>query len=356
MSGPENPPQGTGTGAFSVEDGRRAGLTASQLNSAEFTSPHRGVRMRGIATTPLEIAHAFVPRLRERSVLGGVTAARVWGLPVPRRLEGDSTVQVLVPAGRNRPLGRGIRSRSIHERFWDARDLHGVPVASPALTWATAARYLEVSELVVLGDALVATSTNYESLVRAEAPPDGARAAAPLAPLEELTGIANAWGNREGGAALRSAAARIRRGVESPMETWTRLVIVAAGLPEPEVGVEVWNGPEFVGRVDLAYRVQRIAIEYEGDHHRTDKRQWRKDIGRVNRLQEIDWLAIRATPAQLWPTSTRFVDQVRTALRRAADRGEAPAAAGPGASGYDVEADAGGSSQPFRPTIADRGE
>ncbi|PPG26332.1 hypothetical protein C5E10_17100 [Pseudoclavibacter sp. RFBG4] len=320
MSGPENLPDGTAAGPFSVGDGRLAGLTAGQLNSAEFTSPHRGVRMRGIATTPLEIAQAFVPRLRERSALGGVTAARVWGLPVPCRLDGDSTVHVLVPAGRNRPAGRGIRSRSIHEQFWDARDLQGAPVASPALTWATAARHLEVSELVVLGDALVATSTNYERLVRPNTPPDGARTAPPLASLEELAGIANAWGNREGGASLRIAAARIRCGVESPMETWTRLVIVAAGLPEPEVGVEVWNGPEFVGRVDLAYRAQRIAIEYEGDHHRTDKRQWRKDIGRVNRLQEIDWFAIRATAAQLWPTPTRFVDQVRAALQRAEAR------------------------------------
>lgn len=313
--------QGAGETPFSVGDGLRAGLTTGRLNSAEFTSPHRGVRMRGAATTPLEIARAFVPRLGERTVLGGLTAARIWGLPVPRRFDGDATVYLLVPAGRNRPVGRGILSRSVHERLWDARELHGVPVASPALTWATAARHLEVSELVVLGDALVATSTNYEGLVRPEAPPEGARTAPPLATLEELTEIANAWGSRTGGVAMRIAATRIRTGVESPMETWTRLVIIAAGLPEPEVGVEVWDGSEFVGRIDLAYRAQKIAIEYEGDHHRTDKRQWRKDIGRVNRLQEIDWFAIRATTAQLWPTPTRLVEQVRAALRRAEGSG-----------------------------------
>lgn len=247
--------------------------------------------MRGAATTPLEIARAFVPRLGERTVLGGLTAARIWGLPVPRRFDGDATVHVLVPAGRNRPVGRGILSRSVHERLWDARELHGVPVASPALTWATASRHLEVSELVVLGDAFVA--------------------------------IAGAWGSRTGGAAMRIAVTRVRTGVESPMETWTRLVIVAAGLPEPEVGVELWDGSEFVGRIDLAYRTQKIAIEYEGDHHRTDKRQWHKDIGRVNRLQEIDWFAIRATTTQLWPTPTRFVEQVRAALRRAEESGGA---------------------------------
>lgn len=277
--------------------------------------------MRGAATSPLEIARAFVPRLGWRAVLGGLRAARVWGLPVPRRFDGDSTVHVLVPTGRNRPVGRGIQSRSIHERLWEARKLHGVPVASPSLTWATAAKELEVSELVVMGDALVATSTNYEGLVRPEHPTEGGRTAPPLATLEELVEIADAWGSRRGGAALRIAVTRIRAGVESPMETWTRLVIVTAGLPEPEVGVEVWNGSELVGRVDLAYRAQKIAIEYEGDHHRTDKRQWRKDIGRVNRLQEIDWFAIRATASQLWPTPTRFVEQVRAALRRATDGG-----------------------------------
>lgn len=317
MQDAESVLQGAGQGPFSVGDGLRAGLTHGQLNSAEFTSPHRGVRMRGVATTPLEIARAFVPRLNEASVLGGVTAARVWGLPVPRRFDGDSTVQILVPSGRNRPVGRGILSRSIHDQLWDARNLFGVPVASPALTWATAAKHLELSELVVLGDALVATSTNYEGLVRPEPPPEGARTAPPLATLDEMADIAQAWGKRPGGAALRIAVTRIRCGVESPMETWTRHIIVAAGLPEPEVGVEVWNGTEFVGRVDLAYRAQKIAIEYEGDRHRTDKRQWRKDIGRINRLQEIDWFAIRASTAQLWPTPTRFVEQVRAALRRA---------------------------------------
>lgn len=249
-------------------------------------------------------------------MLGGLTAARIWGLPVPRRLDRDSTVYLLVPAGRNRPAGLGVKSRSIRASLWDARELRGAPVASPALTWATCARHLDVNELVVLGDALVATSTNYEGIVRPEEPPEGARTAPPLATLEELEEIARTWGNGVGGASLRAAVARVRSGVESPMETWTRLVVVAGGLPEPEVGVEVWNGSEFVGRVDLAYRAQKIAIEYEGDHHRTDKRQWRKDIGRVNRLQEIDWFAIRATTSQLLPTPTRFVEQVRAALRR----------------------------------------
>ncbi|PPG27023.1 hypothetical protein [Pseudoclavibacter sp. RFBB5] len=321
MSEPEEMLSGVGNEPFAFRDGLRAGLTRQELNGPEFSKPHRGVRVRGAVRSPLEIARAFVPRIKDRCVLGGLTAARIWGLPVPRRLDRDSTVYLLVPAGRNRPAGLGVKSRSIRASLWDARELRGAPVASPALTWATCARHLDVNELVVLGDALVATSTNYEGIVRPEEPPEGARTAPPLATLEDLEEIARTWGNGVGGASLRAAVARVRAGVESPMETWTRLVIVAGGLPEPEVGVEVWNGSEFVGRVDLAYRAQKIAIEYEGDHHRTDKRQWRKDIGRVNRLQEIDWFAIRATTSQLWPTPTRFVEQVRAALSRATDGG-----------------------------------
>ncbi len=39
----------------------------------------------------------------------------------------------------------------------------------------------------------------------------------------------------------------------------------------------------------------RIAIEYDGDHHRTDERQFARDIARVERLEAADWIVIRVT-------------------------------------------------------------
>lgn len=54
------------------------------------------------------------------------------------------------------------------------------------------------------------------------------------------------------------------------METRTRLLLVFAGLPCPETNVPVFDDHgQWIGRPDLAYRRLRLAIQYEGDVHRT---------------------------------------------------------------------------------------
>ncbi|GAA4767543.1 hypothetical protein [Microbacterium gilvum] len=54
----------------------------------------------------------------------------------------------------------------------------------------------------------------------------------------------------------------------------------------------------FVARVDLALPELRMAIEYEGDHHR-DKAQWRKDLARRRRLEALGWTYVSVTQADL---------------------------------------------------------
>jgi len=61
------------------------------------------------------------------------------------------------------------------------------------------------------------------------------------------------------------------------------------------VNARVLDEGGWLARVDLSYPDQRIAIEYRGDHHRVDKRQWRGDIGRTRALQAAGWLVIVAS-------------------------------------------------------------
>jgi len=84
-------------------------------------------------------------------------------------------------------------------------------------------------------------------------------------------------------------------GAGSPMETRLRLCLVDAGLPCPETQVRVLSADgSLIGRVDLAYRKQRIGIEYEGDHHRAPT-AFRHDIARVNAMHEAGWIIVRVT-------------------------------------------------------------
>ena len=66
-----------------------------------------------------------------------------------------------------------------------------------------------------------------------------------------------------------------------------------AGFPEPEMNgrIELADG-EWV-MPDLLWRAKRVCLEYEGDHHRTDAEQFRRDIARVRRLEAEDWRCLR---------------------------------------------------------------
>lgn len=47
------------------------------------------------------------------------------------------------------------------------------------------------------------------------------------------------------------------------------------------------------------FRAQRVIVEYEGDHHRTDRRQWQTDIARHRLLEALECRVIRITARDL---------------------------------------------------------
>ncbi len=93
-----------------------------------------------------------------------------------------------------------------------------------------------------------------------------------------------------------------------------RLIIVRAGLPEPVIGFTVHNARgEFVGTPDLFYPQYRIALEYEGDGHRTDTQTFNDDIERAELFQEAGCRYVRITRDHV-DNPHRLVTRVRNAL------------------------------------------
>src|SRR5699024_1315533 len=93
--------------------------------------------------------------------------------------------------------------------------------------------------------------------------------------------------NRRG---VEDALALIRPDVDSPRETELRLWIMSVGLPEPEIHPQIFcQQLNTTIRPDLGYAAARLAIEYESDFHRTDRRQWNMDIDRENALEHEGW-------------------------------------------------------------------
>lgn len=91
-------------------------------------------------------------------------------------------------------------------------------------------------------------------------------------------------------------------------------MLVDGGLPEPEVNhVLLDERGHFVAEGDLVYPRARVWIEYEGDGHRTDKRQFRKDLRRYEQLQDLGWRVVRVTADDL-TLRDEFVARVRRLL------------------------------------------
>jgi hypothetical protein len=116
---------------------------------------------------------------------------------------------------------------------------------------------------------------------------------------------------------VRWALRRVRVGVDSPQETRLRLAIVRCGLPEPMVDVPVRDaGGGWIGQADVGYRRARVAIQYEGDVHRSTPRRWRQDIARDEAFVEVGWRVLRATADDVrWPSA--FCRRLAAALAAA---------------------------------------
>ena len=95
-----------------------------------------------------------------------------------------------------------------------------------------------------------------------------------------------------------------------------RLVLVSAGIPEPELNWALTAHGTAV-RVDLAWPEYRFGVEYDGDHHRSP-RQFAADIARQERIQDEGWGLLRATRTDLFDRPAELVDRV---ARRLVERG-----------------------------------
>lgn len=113
----------------------------------------------------------------------------------------------------------------------------------------------------------------------------------------------------------RRVAPRIRSGSASPQESNVRWSLVTAGLPEPELNVDIHDNKDvWLARGDLVYRKWKVLVEYDGRHHELDpiQRQW--DLRRREQLEAAGWRVIVVTSADL-RNPQLIVLRVRQALR-----------------------------------------
>ncbi|MGN6613160.1 MAG: DUF559 domain-containing protein [Angustibacter sp.] len=175
----------------------------------------------------------------------------------------------------------------------DSVTVLGVPASSPASTWGELSEGYDLDHLVVAGDHLLRRD---------------------LAGRQALEETVRRRARRRGVRRLVQALPLLDGGADSPMETRLRLLLLRGGLPVPAVNRDVVEDGVWLARPDLSYPEQRIAIEYEGDQHRTDRRQWKSDKTRRRLLEDHGWLVIEVIDDDVYRTPELTVARVRRAL------------------------------------------
>ena len=280
---------------FTTAEALWAGVSPDVLRTRRVRSPFHGVHVPSDLPDTLAVRCAALARvLPAQAAFSHETAARLCGLPVPDGMARESRLHVCVPVRTPVPHGRGVVG---HE----AVDLHPtlviepweLLVVHPWRTWCDLVPRLSDDDAVVLGDAVVGRSGR-PHLGRVVARRAGERGVVRMRRLFEV----------------------VREGVDSPMETRTRLLVVRAGLPEPECGKDVHasDGYGWLARPDLRWLEFKVAVEYDGDLHRTKKKRWRNDIARREGLEDDGWRVVVVTADDVYLRPKETVARIRRAL------------------------------------------
>ncbi|MFG3576701.1 endonuclease domain-containing protein [Micromonospora chersina] len=239
---------------------------------------------------------AVALRLPPGAAIAGRSAAFLWGVDLLGR---DAPVSVLLPpAARMRPHPRIHVNRSTM-RETDRTRFAGLPVTTALRTAFDLGRQAPRVDALVGVEALLHRRVVKLPALRAYA---AERAGWPGLPL------------------LREVLALAEPLSESPMETRLRLLLLDAGLGPLTAQHDVHDARgRFIARVDLAWPALRVAVEYDGDHHR-ERAHFRQDIARLNALRAAGWLVVRFTADDVLRHPRATVALVRQALRERTTR------------------------------------
>ena len=109
--------------------------------------------------------------------------------------------------------------------------------------------------------------------------------------------------------------ALVRPRTDSPAETELRLDVMAHGLPEPQVNLDIFDAHgRRIAIGDLAYPEYCVLVEYDGEQHRTDDAQYARDVDRLDDLARAGWRVVRVNRSHRGIRRTARLERVREAL------------------------------------------
>lgn len=220
-----------------------------------------------------------------RGVVAGYAAAEMLGASSG---PADAPVDVIVP-GNYRCAGLRVRRERLDER--EARTIGPTPVTTSDRTAYDLARWAPtLTERVAAVDALAHCCG--------------------VAPAD-VTAVRDRHPGAHGGRDVDEVLALVDVRAESPMESRVRVALVLGGLaPEVQYPV-VLRGRRY--RLDLAFPAHKVAVEYDGEEHRSQRRA-HSDLIREAALVAAGWRVLRFSAYEVLHRPDRVVAAVLAAL------------------------------------------
>jgi hypothetical protein len=203
---------------------------------------------------------------RRRSVIAGAAAAALHGAAW---VDADIPIELV---GKSARTQRGLVVRDETLGCHEITEVRGLPVTTVCRTAFDLGRHLPHHKAVARLDALM-RATSFST--------------------DEVDVLAAQYKGMRGVRKSTAALALVDGGAMSPKETWLRLLLLDAGFPKPTSQIPLLRGSGLVAVFDLGWEEYKVAAEYDGDYHRSDRRRFVKDIDKLGVAEDEGWIVIR---------------------------------------------------------------
>jgi very-short-patch-repair endonuclease len=275
--------------------GSEAVANGDVLKSAlrtHYTKLFRDVYLSpGAELTPLVRARAGWLWSRRRGIVAGLSASALHGA---RWVDVTAPLEIL-HSNRNPLPGLRVRGNRIEDD--EVALIDGVPVTTPARTALDLGCWYPTGEAVAAIDDLLRASD---------------------LKVAEVEALVQRYPGRRGIHLARNAIGLADPGAQSPKESWLRLLLIRVALPRPQTQIPVQDEfGDVIAYLDMGWEKLKVGVEYDGEQHRSDRRQYGWDIRRLEMLERLGWIVIRVVAGD---RPAEIISRVRAALARRASR------------------------------------
>ncbi|TSE14829.1 hypothetical protein B1A87_001705 [Arthrobacter sp. KBS0703] len=290
---------------FTVYESRALGVPAKRLRARDLADGGRLIYLPQGRELELRERARVLAAATPGAWVSHQTAAELTSLGLPPWMDGD-IVHLSKPHELPRVRRVGVTGHRVRVIPGEIGKRDGIPMSLPPRTWLDLAAVLPLRYVIAMGDQLIRfPRANFEGRTTPYAYKDGLRLLIRQHP------------NMKGVEKARQALEEMRVGADSYPETFLRLAMLDAHLPEPELQLRVDPYDAWSPTADLGYRRFRIALQYDGAHHLSREQQSR-DNRRDEAFISAGWSYFKVNADDLEDGFQSVIRRVKSAKRRSA--------------------------------------